>query len=189
MRGNYNGLGLPENTYKRVLISFSFARKKPAGASWPCFRSSSGWSESSGRCFLRAALCIGSVASASGMGLLALAVRRHDLLVYLASRRPLGRDTACCSSAVYGSATPPARRVIAGACSRLSISSVTSRWQLSPSHWVPLPRHGVSSSPSICRGHHHHEHRDVRSGGGLARGQRFAPRCDIAPAGGLWRRD
>ena len=72
MRGNYNGLGLPENTYKRVLISFSFARKKPAGASWPCFRSSSGWSESSGRCFLRAALCIGSVASASGMGLLAL---------------------------------------------------------------------------------------------------------------------
>jgi hypothetical protein len=38
----------------------------------------------------RAALCIGSVASASGMGLLALAVRRHDLLVYLASTATAG---------------------------------------------------------------------------------------------------
>jgi hypothetical protein len=38
----------------------------------------------------RIALCMGSVASVSGMGLLALAVIRHDLLAYLAANTAAG---------------------------------------------------------------------------------------------------
>ena len=97
----------------------------------------------------RVAMILGALASATGMGLLAVAVALHDLPIFLLATAIAGAGYSLLFLSALEVINAAAPAHTAAACSRPSICWPICRWAALPSSWAPWRPQAVSASPSI----------------------------------------